>query len=36
MVVDRKGLWFRILAARYGLRGGCRLVVGRGWCGGGR
>ena len=36
-VMDREGLWFRILAAKYGLvGGGFRQVVRRGRRGGGR
>jgi len=36
-VSESHSLWIRLLAARYGLvGGGCRLVVGRGWFGGGR
>ena len=35
MVVDREGLWFRVLTARYvGLGGGFSLVVVMGQCGG--
>ncbi|GAU40452.1 hypothetical protein TSUD_374620 [Trifolium subterraneum] len=29
MLVDREGLWFRVLAARYGVEGGRRRVGGR-------
>ncbi|PNX64254.1 hypothetical protein L195_g062026, partial [Trifolium pratense] len=28
MLVDREGLWFRVLAARYGVEGGGSLRVG--------
>lgn len=36
LLVDKEGMWFRLLAARYDLvGGGFRQVVGRGQCGGG-
>jgi len=36
LAVDKKGIWFRSLATRYGVvGGGCRRVVGKGWFGGG-